>query len=106
LIPEVQGERAARFHRKTLESLADMVASIGLTHPRELQPHHLMHRVGPENAMTMDRIHAFIPSGALCDAPDDTIYAEWWAAARADSFRPATDLVTRRASSKPELNAD
>lgn len=102
LIPEVQGERAARFHRKTLEALADMVAGAGLTHPRDLQPHHLMHRVGPEKAMTMDRIHAFLPEGALRDAPEETIYAEWWKAARADSFRPATDLVARRASEKPE----
>ena len=103
LIPEVQAERAARFHSKTLESLADMVAAAGLTHPQDLKPHHLMHRIGAEKAATMDRIHAFLSEGALIDAPEDTIYAEWWKAAQADSFKPATDLGAQRSSTEPEL---
>jgi len=97
LVPEVQGERAARFHRKTVEALTDMVAAAGLKHPRDLQPHHLMHRTGSEAARPMDRIHPFLPKGVLLEAPEDTLYAEWWAAARADSFKPATDLLVSRA---------
>ena len=38
LVPEVQGPRAARFHAKTLEALADIVAAAGLEHPSALQP--------------------------------------------------------------------
>ncbi|MBB3991677.1 FMN-binding glutamate synthase family protein [Croceicoccus naphthovorans] len=97
LVPEVQGERAARFHRKTLAALADIVAGAGFAHPQELEPHHIMHRTGPEKAEPMDRIHTFLPKGILLDAPNDTIYADWWAAARADNFRPATDLASVRA---------
>jgi len=100
LIPEVQGERAARFHAKTLEAMADIVAAAGFRHPQDLQPHHLMHRTGPEKAMPMDRIHTFLPEGILRDSPDDTIYADWWAAARADSFRPGIDLVPARAAAR------
>ena len=101
LIPEVQGERAMRFHARTLEALADIVAAAGLKHPRELEAHHLMHRDGPEKAAPMDRIQTFLPEGILLDAPDETIYADWWKAARSDSFRPAIDLVSKRASAKP-----
>ncbi len=101
LVPEVQGERAARFHARTLNALADIVAAAGFKHPTDLQPHHIMHRTGPERAVPMDRIHTFLPEGILVDAPEDTIYADWWAAARADSFRPAVDLVERRASGYP-----
>lgn len=101
LIPEVQGPRSARFHAKTVHALAEMVRAAGLEHPRDLQPHHLMHRVGPEKAQPIDRIHAFLPEGILLDAPEDTLYCEWWEAAQADSFRPAVDLVTRRASTEP-----
>ena len=101
LIPEVQGERAMRFHAKTLEALADIVAAAGLKHPRELEAHHLMHRDGPEKAVPMDRIQTLLPEGILLDAPDETIYADWWKAARSDSFRPAIDLVSKRASAKP-----
>jgi glutamate synthase domain-containing protein 2 len=96
LIPDVQGERAARFHAKTIAALADIVAAAGLKHPRELEAHHMMHRVGPEKAVPMDRVHSFLPENALIDAPDGTIYADWWRAARADSFRPAIDLVPAR----------
>lgn len=102
LVPEVQGERAARFHAKTIGALAEIVASTGLQHPRELQPHHIMHRAGPEKAVTMDRIHTFLPEGILLEEPEETIYADWWDAARTDSFRPAVDLVERRATKKPE----
>ncbi|MCB1410697.1 MAG: FMN-binding glutamate synthase family protein [Rhodobacteraceae bacterium] len=97
LVPEVQGDRAARFHAKTLEALSDIVAAAGFKHPRDLQPHHLMHRTGPERAVPFDRIHSFLPSGILLQEPAGTVYADWWAAARADSFRPAIDLVPARA---------
>ncbi|MEX1234303.1 MAG: FMN-binding glutamate synthase family protein [Roseovarius sp.] len=99
LIPEVQGPRSARFHHKTVEALVDMVAAAGLKHPGQLQPHHMMHRVGPQAALPMDMIHSFLPEGILLDAPQDTLYADWWAAAQACSFEPSTDLVKRRAVS-------
>lgn len=97
LVPEVQAKRAARFHAKTLEALTDLVAAAGMTHPTELMPHHLMHRVGPEKAESLDRIFPFLPEGVLLDAPGDTAYAEWWNAASADTFRPVTDLAATRA---------
>ncbi len=105
LIPEVQGARAARFHRKTVEAMADIIASAGLSHPSELEPHHLMHRLGPEKSTTFDRIHPFLAKSALLDDPDDTIYADWWRAAQVDSFRPAIDLPERRTSGKPEIKS-
>lgn len=105
LVPAVQGERAARFHKKTLEALADIVASVGVKHPSDLEPHHLMHRIGPEKAAPMDQVQAFLPKNALLEAPDDTIYADWWRAARADSFRPAIDLAEYRAMKHMERAA-
>ncbi|GAA4230239.1 glutamate synthase domain-containing protein 2 [Sagittula marina] len=98
LIPEVQGERSARFHEKTVDALMEIVASAGLDHPGQLEPHHLMQSRGPERALPMDRIATFLAEGALREAPDDTIYADFWRAARADSFRPAIDLARVRAS--------
>jgi glutamate synthase domain-containing protein 2 len=99
LIPDVQGERAARFHAKTLEALADIVAAAGFKHARDLQPHHLMHRVAPQKSAPMDRVKTFLADGVLLDSPDETIYSDWWAAAQAESFRPAIDLVRARPAS-------
>ena len=103
LIPEVQGERAARFHSQTLTSLARIVSAVGVKHPSELEPRHLIHRVGPAKALPIDEIKVFLPERALLDAPEETIYAPWWRAARADSFRPATDLNTERATKRHTL---
>ncbi|MCA8927559.1 MAG: FMN-binding glutamate synthase family protein [Alphaproteobacteria bacterium] len=97
LVPEVQGRQAARFHAKTLAALADIVAAAGFKTPAELEPHHLMHRLGPDKAAPMDRIQTFLAKNILLEAPDETIYADWWRAARADSFRPAIDLAESRA---------
>jgi glutamate synthase domain-containing protein 2 len=102
LVPEIQGERAARFHSKTIGAFVDMLAAAGLGHPGELRPHHLMHRSGPEKATSMDRIHPFLPEGILLQAPEETIYADWWAAAHIDSFKPITDLSSQRAIHRAE----
>jgi glutamate synthase domain-containing protein 2 len=98
LVPHVQGERAARFHKKTLAALSDIVASAGLKHPTDLQPHHIVHRIGVTQGRTIDKVYPFLPPGVLNDDPDSTDYADWWHAADPDSFKPKTDLVSRRAS--------
>lgn len=97
LVVDVQAERAARFHEKTLASLSDIVAAAGLTHPQDLRPHHLMHRVGVNKARSVDSIYPFLPEDILNDDPDATLYADWWRAASADSFTAQIDLTVARA---------
>lgn len=97
LVVDVQAERAARYHEKTVYALSDIVASAGLLHPEELQPHHLVHRIGSTDAKLFDSIYRFLPENALVDAPEDTHYADWWRAASAESFRAQIDLVAARA---------
>lgn len=96
LIVDVQAERAAAFHARTLDALADIVAASGLSHPGDLQPHHLYHRISAKESLPIDRIWHFLGENALLDAPDDTPYAHWWRAARADSFKPAIELERER----------
>ena len=102
LVVDVQSERAARFHHQTLHALGDIVGGAGLAHPRDLQPHHLVHRQGATHSNWIDRIYPFLPERVLLDAPEDTHYADWWRAASADSFAPQIDLVPRRASTGGE----
>jgi len=92
LVVDVQARRATRFHAKTLEALADIVASAGLTHPRDLRPHHITTRIDAVEAKEMGEVHTFLGDNVLLDAPEDSPYAEWWAAADADSFRPRYDI--------------
>lgn len=97
LIVDVQAERAALFHQQTLLALADIVAAAGVTHPSELQPHHLVHRIGATDSKMLDRIYRFLPANSLLDEPESTHYSQWWQAASADSFKAQIDLVPIRA---------
>lgn len=96
LVVDVQGERAARFHRKTLDALGDIVAAAGMAHPRDLRPHHITTRISATEACEMDDLHVFLPRGILLDSPEDTPLAQWWQAADADSFAPRMDLHNAR----------
>jgi hypothetical protein len=100
LVPEVQAKRAERFHRKTLTALADIVAAAGLTHPQDLQPHHLTTRISAAEARPMGELHTFLPENILIDAPQDTIYGAWWEAADAETFKSRIDLVERVTESR------
>ena len=97
LVVDIQAERAARFHKKTLLALSDIVAAAGVEHPEQLQPHHLVHRIGATDAKIIDRIYRFLPENILLEAPEETHYSQWWQAASADSFKAQVDLVHLRA---------
>jgi glutamate synthase domain-containing protein 2 len=96
LVVDVQARRAARFHTKTLEALADIVASVGLTHPSELRPHHITTRIDAAESREMGDVHDFLGDNVLLEAPDETPYAVWWHAADADSFKPRHDIHEAR----------
>lgn len=102
LVVDVQAERAVRFHHRTMDALTDIVGGAGFTHPRELQPYHLVHRIGATDSSWIDRIYRFLPENALLEAPEETHMYGWWRAASAHSFKPQVDLATLRASPGPE----
>ena len=85
---EDKAQRAYHFHRNTVAALAEVIAAGGLDHPSELQPHHIMQRVGLNEVRTLDRVYDFFEPGQLLDAgPPDFLQASW-DAARTDSFLP------------------
>jgi glutamate synthase domain-containing protein 2 len=97
LVVDVQAQRAARFHAKTLEALSDIVASVGLTHPSELRPHHITTRVDTADAREMDDVQDILMENELLDAPDESPYAAWWQAADPDSFKPRANIQAAKA---------
>lgn len=88
LVIDEKAERVYHFQRNTMKRLGELVGASGLDHPCELRPHHLYHRCGPNAIQTMDRVHEFLEPGVLIDDPDSTPYAQWWAAASPDTFKP------------------
>jgi glutamate synthase domain-containing protein 2 len=91
VVPD-KAERVHSFHARTLAALADMLAAAGLSHPDELQPHHLVQRVSSSRVHRFDQLHLYLAPGALltgsCDHP---LYTENWSRADPSSFGPATN---------------
>nr|WP_246586856.1 FMN-binding glutamate synthase family protein [Stakelama flava] len=100
LVVDTQSKHAARFHKKTLEALADIVAAAGLEHPRDLRSHHLSMRGDAIKAGSIDALDAFIAENELIDAPDETIYARHWHAADPDSFSARSEIPHAQAKQK------
>ncbi len=87
VVPD-KAERVASFHRQTVLALAELVGAAGLDHPRELTPHHFMHRAAPDRAVTFAELYAFLRPGELLANGGHGHYRDAWAAAQAESFAP------------------
>ncbi len=88
VVPD-KAERVYKFHDRTVAVLAEMLAAAGLTHPDDLRPHHLVHRISPTEIRHFDQVHTFLTENSLvegrCDLP---FYATNWARAQATTFDP------------------
>lgn len=93
VVPD-KAERVWRYHERTIQALAEMLAAAGLTHPDNLQPHHLVHRVNSTEIRQFDRMHYFAQSNDLIDGgAASTFYMDNWNRARAESFAPGTAVT-------------
>ncbi len=71
-----------RFQAATVKSLLELLGAMGLSHPRELNPHNIYRRVSDSHVRTFAQIHEFLSEGALL--ADDGGAGEWhddWRAA-------------------------
>jgi glutamate synthase domain-containing protein 2 len=100
LVVDDKAARVANFHHNTLHAVAEVVGAAGLTHPRELKPHHL-HMRGPHGMVSRaDQLYDWLADGALAKgtAPAGPMSREW-ARAQAAAFAPTDEwLATRLAS--------
>ena len=89
VVPD-KAERVYNFHRLTMKALSDMLAAVGLSHPDDLLPHHLVRRVSATEIMQFDQLHTFLEPRALVDGvAAEGFYAQNWRRASASSFRGA-----------------
>ncbi|MDB5700128.1 MAG: FMN-binding glutamate synthase family protein [Sphingomonadales bacterium] len=89
VVPD-KADRVLHFHDRTVSALADMLAAAGLTHPDDLKPHHLVHRISTTEVRQFDQVHHFLKDGQLvrgeCELP---YFKNNWARAQAESFAEA-----------------
>ena len=85
---EDKAARVYNFHHNTLETLAEVVASAGLSDPAEFQAQHFHRRPGPATAGWPDQQPESLAIGELLDGTGNAAFAADWALAQASSFRP------------------
>jgi len=87
LVVEDKARRVTRFQRQTLHSLREIIVAMGLDNPWQVSPMDMRARVNSAETSAVDRIHYFVPPGALIEGPEGTPLARYWSMARADSSR-------------------
>ncbi len=70
----------------SLEALGGVIGAAGLTHPGELQPHHLFIRCQDGAVRRGDEVFPLLESGELVDESAQSDYAMQWQMASASSF--------------------
>ncbi len=90
VVPE-KAERVAHFHQNTLKATAELIAAVGLEHPSDLRPHHIVRRLSPNRVAVASSLLEYLEPGALLDAANieklPEVYRIFWPAARTDSFQ-------------------
>ena len=75
--------RVTRFQAATVGGLLELLGAMGLSHPRELGPHHIFRRVSDAHVRTFAQSHEFLPEGALlADGEGAESWRDDWRAAR------------------------
>jgi hypothetical protein len=90
LIVTDKSERVFNFHRSTMEALAELIAAAGLTHPNQLELAHFSRRISPDEVKTFSELYPTLQPGELLSGTGDKQFANAWALASAEDFRPAS----------------
>ncbi len=92
LVVQEKAPRVYHFHHSTLETLAEVVAAIGLDHPSDFRPHHISKRISQNEVKTYAQLYPMLAPGALLDQCDDPYFAQPWSMAQAHTFVPMDDI--------------
>ncbi len=86
LVVEDKKHRVASFHRHTIESFSEILGAMGLEHPEDLRPWHVMRRISATEVRHYGEVHEFLNAGDLLDQPLPESFARAWNAASPDTF--------------------
>ncbi|AOA58011.1 FMN-binding glutamate synthase family protein [Acinetobacter larvae] len=81
--------RVSHFHRNTLKALAEMLAASGLSHPEQIEAHHLAQRVNDREIKNYAQLHYWLKPGELLTAnlPEEAaFYHRMWQLADPQRF--------------------
>lgn len=86
LVVEDKKVRVANFHKHTVESFVELIASSGLDNPRKLNRHQIYRRVFMNEVRTLEEIYPSVPVGAMVNGAVPERYLKSYEAANSEKF--------------------
>lgn len=86
LVVEEKKHHIANFHKNTMKSFLEMVGALGLDTPSDLNPSHIVRRVGINNTKSLNEIFDYLSPGQLLNYNVPEKYKLLWELADADKF--------------------
>jgi glutamate synthase domain-containing protein 2 len=92
--------RVHLYHTNTLRALGELLSAAGLDDPSQLGPEHIVRRVSPVEIRSLAALYRFIEPAALLSGniPEHSVFQQFWADARADTFQPPARIRALRQS--------
>jgi glutamate synthase domain-containing protein 2 len=84
---EDKTERVHRYQAAAVKEAQRIIASMGLSSPAEVSPHHLVRRVNHAESQSYAELYDWLEPGALLDEPPDSWRVDW-DRADPDNFAP------------------
>ena len=78
--------RVARYQKETVKSFLEVISASGATHPSELRPWHIHHRVTTHDVKHYGELYDYLDPGALLGASIPEAYRRAWENAEAKAF--------------------
>lgn len=86
-------ERVARYHRQTVESVADILAAAGLRRSEELNRCHIFRRVDINQAKRYEDIYSSVAAGSFLSGNLPALYVDEFAMANPNTFGATVCLI-------------
>ncbi|PCJ22079.1 MAG: FMN-binding glutamate synthase family protein [Gammaproteobacteria bacterium] len=88
LVVPTKAQRVQRYHYETLKSVAELLASAGLSHADELNRTHIFRRTSQKTVTQFDSVFPYSKPGCLLAEPYPESFAREMKEAHAESFTP------------------
>lgn len=86
LVVSVKSERVFNYHRNTIDDLAQIVAACGITHPKDLTPKLLFHRINSLHHKSYAELFEWCTPNMFYEDSMKSGYMNLWNMAPVDSF--------------------
>ncbi|AND68782.1 hypothetical protein ATSB10_13280 [Dyella thiooxydans] len=81
-----RAEHVRRYHRATMDSFIEITGAMGVAHPDQLEPRHILHRMPDQQARDYGQLHHYLAPGALLGDTVPAPFAAHWNEASAERF--------------------